>query len=138
MGTHRIYRSFNENKYIEELQYKTQKSIQDIDNLKLELQFYKSLLNKPVFKPQTLNLYENLVKFMSEINEIDEISTVLQEELSSKGIQITNMAECEDVDYDDFYINHYNDLKQKIFNLENKTSYFKFKLFQYLDSTLID
>src|SRR5690606_8945789 len=138
MGTHRIYRSFNENKYIEELQYKTQKSIQDIDNLKLELQFYKSLLNKPVFKPQTLNLYENLVKFMSEINEIDEISTVLQEELSSKGIQITNMAECEDVDYNDFYINHYNDLKQKIFNLENKTTYYKFKLFLYLDSTLIE
>ena len=136
METLQSYKSFADDKSIEELQYHILTDISSLENLGFELQFYKSLLDKPIFKPQVINLYENLVKFKNEIQALNENSMDLLHELSSYANQIANKIECEDIACDHFFIKEYNAVKHKVFNFNEKIFIFKFRLFQYLDSVI--
>lgn len=138
MEVQQTYKSFNSNKSIEELQYKILRDLTRFENLKFELKFYKSLLNKPIYKPRVMNLYETLAKFKNEINAINESLIGLLNELSSHANQIRNKVECEDMACDNFFIKKHDDIELKVFNFNIKIFNFKFRLFQYMECVIIN
>lgn len=133
-----VYRSFNSNKSIEELQYNISRNITTIENLKFELQFYKFLLSKTIFKPHVINLYERLTQFKNEIITMNESSITLINELNSHAHQIRNKIECEDLACDNFFIKNHDDLELKVFRFNTNIFNFKFRLFQYIESVIIN
>ena len=136
METLQSYKNFADDKSIEELQYHILTDITSLENLRFELQFYKLLLDKPIFKAQVINLFENLVKFKNEIQTLNESSMDLLHELSSHANQIANKIECEDMACDQFFIKEYNVVKHKVFDFNEKIFIFKFRLFQYIESVI--
>ena len=136
METLQAYKSFTDDKSIEELQYTIATDITSLENLKFELQFYKVLLDKPIFKPQVINLYETLVKFKNEIQALHKNSIDLLHDLSTHANLIGTKIECEDLACDHFFIKEHDAIKLKIFNFKEKIFIFKFRLFQYLESVI--
>ena len=138
METSHLYKSFNNNKSIEEMQYTIISETTIIENLKFELQFYKALLSKPIFKPHVMNLYERLVTFKNEINTINEYGVSLLSELSSHANQIRNKIECDNLACDNFFIKKQDTIEHKIFNFKAEIFNLKFRLFQYIESATIN
>jgi hypothetical protein len=138
METIHKYKSFNASKSIEELKYSILEDTTSLENLKFELQFYKSLLNKPIYKPHTLNLYERLTKFKNEVNTININTTNLLNELNSHAHQIRKKIECDNVACDNFFIKNQDDIELKIFNFKTQIFNFKFRLFEYLQNIIIN
>lgn len=130
------YISFNSHKSIEELQYNISRNIITIENFKFEFQFYKSLLNKTIFKPHVINLYERLTGFKNEIVAINKSNISLINELNSLAHHIRNKIECDDMACDFFFIKQQDDLELKVFNHKAEIFNFKFKLFQYIESVV--
>jgi len=138
METLQAYKSFTDDKSIEEIQFNILMDITSLENLKFELQFYKVLLEKPIFKPHEINLYETLVKFKTEIQAMNEDSAALLHDLSLDAKLIGNKIECEDLACDQFFIAKHDAVKQKIFNFNEKIFIFKFRLFQFIESVIIN
>ena len=136
METLPSYKSFADDKSIEELQYNILTDITSLENIRFELQFYKLLLDKPIFKAQVINLYENLAKFKNELQALNENCMDLLHELSSHANQIKKKIECEDMACDRFFIKEYNAVKHKVFSFNEKIFIFKFRLFQYIESVI--
>lgn len=133
----KTYKSFNSNKSIEELQYNISIDISKGENLKGDLEFYKFLIEKPIFKPHEMNLYEKLTGFKKEIKNINEKRTSLLNDLYSHSNKIRNKIECEDLACDNFFISEQDDIELETFNFYNTLSEFKFKFFQYLQSVIM-
>ena len=138
METLQTYKSFTEDKSIEEIQFNILTDITSLENLKFELQFYKLLLDKPIFKPHEFNLFETLVKFKIEIQTLNENCIELLSALSSDAKLIANKIECEDLACDNFFIKNHDAIKLKIFNFNEKIFIFKFRLFQFVESVIIN
>tara|TARA_R110002049_G_scaffold300467_3_gene491373 strand:- start:7436 stop:7852 length:417 start_codon:yes stop_codon:yes gene_type:complete len=136
METIKEYKSFNENKSIEELEFNITEYVTSLENFKFEIQFYRVLLDKPIFKPHVMNLYETLVKFKNEINNLNENSTDLLNELNSHAHHIRNKIECDNVACDSFFINEHDAIQRKVFNFKIKIFNLKFRLFQYIESVI--
>jgi len=133
-----VYKSFNSNKSIEELQYNVSKEISKLENLNLELEFYLLLIKKPIFKNYVMNLFETLNKLKSEIKMIDTHRINLLNDLLTHSNQIINKIECDDIACDNYFIKEHDDIELKVFNFNNNLLDFKFKLLQYLQNVIID
>jgi hypothetical protein len=136
MKTLQTYKSFNNDKSIEELQYNLLKDVTGLENLKFELKFYKTLLGKPIYKPHTLNLYERLTQFKKEVNTINKNTTSILIELNSHAHQLSNKIECDEIACDNFFIKTHDNIELKVFNLKTKVFNFKFRLFQFLENVI--
>jgi len=137
MKTKIEYKSFNNNKAIEELQYNLLQKRETLRNLIAEHQFYTFLLNAPIYKSLALNLFETLEGFKSEIEKVDQKTKMLLNEIGMQLYQIDKKIECQDLVCDNFFI-------KEIDNLEYKTSIFlidiidlKSRIFQYLQHVII-
>ncbi|WOD42966.1 hypothetical protein [Hwangdonia lutea] len=133
----KAYTSFNHTKTTEELHDRILRDITNLENIKFELNFYKSLLSKSIFKPQEMNLYENLVKFKRELHVLKKANKGLLSELNLHVNQIKKMK-IEGVVCDSLCIKKHDDLELKIFSFKTKIFDFKFRLFQYLESVFIN
>ncbi|WP_298493583.1 hypothetical protein [uncultured Algibacter sp.] len=133
-----LYKSFNENKTIEELEYNIKMHKTGLENIKFELQFLKNLLNKPIFNPHAMNLFETLSKFKNEIKSLNKNCEELIERLISHANKIRIKMECEDVACDLFFIKKHDAIELNVFNFNTKIYDFKFKLFQFTESVLND
>lgn len=138
MKTQETYKSFNSNKSIEELQYNISSAISILENLSLELEFYEHLLDKPIYKKHAINLYERLTNYKNEIKGINTKRVNLLNELYSHTNHIKIKIECEDLACDNYFVKEHEDIELKIFGFYNALSNFKFKLFQYLESVLVN
>ncbi|GAA4280951.1 hypothetical protein [Gaetbulibacter aestuarii] len=138
METLEFYRSFNGNKTIEELQYNITKAISKLENLDIELEFYDVLLEKPIYKSQMLNLYERLSGFKNEVQVLEKKRSDLLNDLQSHLHLIKNKLECQDMACDNFFIKAQDTMEMRVVNYQNSLSDFKFKLFPYLKSVLIN
>jgi hypothetical protein len=136
METLQAYKSFNDNKSIEELEFTISSELTNIENFKFELQFFKSLLDKPIFKPHVMNIYENLIKFKNEINILNTACEELVDELNSHAHQIKTKIECDDMACDNFFIKTQDTIDLKVFNFKIKIFNFKFRLFQFLEGVI--
>ena len=136
METENTYKSFNENKSIEELQYNMFQYRLKLKDFLDNNQFIKYLLKASIYKQGTLNLFETLEKYKEYTNEMKTLASNLLDEVNSHSKQIKNKIECEDVACDTFFIKKHDDLELKIHNLfiESRTS--KRHMFQYLKSVI--
>ena len=138
METINAHKCFNENKSIEEMEFNISKYVTSLENFKFELHFYKVLLNKPIFKPQVMNLYETFAKFKNEINSLNKNTKELLNELNSHAHHIRNKIECDNIACDSFFISEQDNLDAKVFKFNIKIFNFKFRLFQYIESVIIN
>lgn len=138
METLEFYRSFNANKTIEELQYNISKAISKLENLELDLEFYDILLEKPIYKSHMLNLYERLSGFQKEVQKLEKKRSALLQDLYSHSNLIKNKLECQDMACDSFFIKSQDTMEMRYVNYQNSLSDFKFKLFPYLKSVLMN
>lgn len=138
METPQVYKNFNEDKTIEEFEYNISNDIRNLENFKFELNFFKMLLDKPIFKPHAMNIFEKLQAFKNEISVLNKSNSSLIDELNSHAHKIRGKIECEDLACDNFFIQYQVDLENKIFNHKIKIFDFKFTLFQYVESVIIN
>ena len=70
MGSQQIYKSINTTESLEEWLNNLTKQELILKELELELQFYTTLLYKPIFKSRVMNLYETLARFKYDIGPV--------------------------------------------------------------------
>ncbi len=131
------FKSFNENKSIEELKYNILQFKTRLEELIIEYKFYKNLLEASIYKSNTINLFENLEQFKKDINIAEKEALELLKEINSHSNSIVNKIECEDLVCDNFFIKIQDELEKKIHQLFIKSTNLKFEWFQYLESVLI-
>ena len=137
METENLYKSFNNDKTIEELQYHMLQYKTRLQNVKAEQEFYSVLINAPIFKPYVINLFERLEQFKMGIKKTEKVASDLLNEVSSHTNKISNKIECEDVACDSFFIKTHEVLERKIYDFLTKTTASKSQLFQYIQSVLL-
>ncbi|WP_142786296.1 hypothetical protein [Changchengzhania lutea] len=136
MKTDHSYKTFNGNKTIEELQQNIWHYIKTLKNFQLELDFYKFLVDKPIFKQHVMNLYEILARYKKEINTLNEKRNNLIDDLSSHSNQIRTKIECEDLACDNFFIKKHDNLELRVINFYNELQVFKFEFLQYIQGVV--
>ena len=139
MKTALNYISFNSKKSIEELRYILSNHISHLEHIKVELEFYNSLLDKPIFKPQVLNLFEKIDSFKKDINIlIDKHIEFLNNQLYSHLNSVKNKIECDDVACDNFFISEHDAIELEVFNFYIEVNDLKSRLFPFVLSVLKD
>ncbi|QVY64451.1 hypothetical protein [Polaribacter sp. Q13] len=136
MDVENIYKSFNENKSIEELKYNMLQYKTRLKEEIIEYKFYKNLLEASIFKVNTRNLFENLEMFKKDITSTENEALALLKEIEIHSNSITNKLECEDLFCDNFFIKTHDDLEKKTYQFFIQCTNFKIKIFEYLESTL--
>jgi hypothetical protein len=136
METKNIYKSFNDNKSIEELKYKLLQYNTRVEEEIIEYKFYQNLIEASIYKSNAINLFENLEMFKKEINATENEASELLKEIKLNSNSITNKIECEDLFCDNFFIKSYDELEEKTHSFFIKCTNFKIQMFQYLESVL--
>jgi hypothetical protein len=136
MDVENIYKSFNENKSIEELKYNMLQYNKRLKEEIIEYKFYQNLIEASIFKSNTRNLFENLEMFKKDINNTENKALELLKEIEMHSNSISNKLECEDLFCDNFFIESHNDLEKKTYQFFIQCSNFKIKMFEYLESIL--
>ena len=130
------YKSFNENKSVEELKYNMLQFKTRLEEIIIENNFYNHLLQASIYKENTINLFEKIAKFKGSLDKNEKEILELLTEINSHSNSITNKIECDDLFCDNFFIKTHDDLEVKIYNFFMKSTAFKIQLFQYLESVL--
>jgi CII-binding regulator of phage lambda lysogenization HflD len=132
------YKSFNTDKTIEELKYNLLQQRERFRNLIIAQEFYKKLLNAPIFKSHKLNLFETLENFKSEFKNTAETNKELLNEIGMQLFQIDKKFECEDLVCDNFFTKEIDDLELKIHDFLLEMNALKLEMFEYLQDVIID
>jgi hypothetical protein len=138
MGSQQIYKSINTTESLEEWLNNLTKQELILKELELELQFYTTLLYKPIFKSRVMNLYETLARFKYDIGHLDENRVKLLSKISTLLNQITSKIESKETTFDHILIDHMNDLETEILKFHERISNLKLGLFEYIQSTVLD
>ncbi|MBJ6367497.1 hypothetical protein [Snuella sedimenti] len=136
MEAFQVYRSFNADKPIEELQYIMEAYQIELRNLKSELQFYKFLVEAAIFKPHVINLFEMLEQFKSKLKKMEVNRMGLLNKIGAHSNQIANKIECEDVACDAFFIKKHDTLEHEVHNFNQQVSNFKLNMYQYIQGVV--
>ena len=136
METKNNYKSFNENKSIDELKYTMLIYKARLEEEIIEYKFYKNLLEQSIFKDNTVNLFENLETFKKEIATAENEAVTLLKEVKLQANSIVNKIECNDLFCDNFFIKNYDQLEEQLYTFFNKCTHFKIHLFEYLESVM--
>ena len=136
METQNTYRSFNDEKTIEELQYNMLQYKTTLESFKTEYSFYKHLLKSQIFRSNVINLFEYLERFKKTIAHHETSTANLIIEISSHNNQITKKIECDDLVCDTYFVKEYDILEHKIHVFLMKYSNFKSQMLPYLQSVI--
>ncbi|WP_299667803.1 hypothetical protein [uncultured Polaribacter sp.] len=132
------YKSFNTDKTIEELKYNLINQREVLRNLIIEHEFYKKLLNAPIYKSQKRNLFEILEGFKVELKKTVANNQILLNEIGMQLFQIDKKVECDDLLCDNFFIKEIDDLEFRIHHFHLENSALKSRMFEYLQHVIID
>ena len=138
METKIDYKSFNTDKNIEELKYNLLQERETFRNLIIEEEFYKKLLNAPIYKTNKLNLFETLEGFKNELKNSAETNKLLLNEIGMQLFQIDKKLECDDLVCDNFFINELDDLELKIHDFLLNITSLKSRMFEYIQDVIIN
>jgi hypothetical protein len=131
------YKSFNEKKSIEELEYNMLQYKTKIEEKIIEYQFYKNLIGASIYKKNAINLFENLEAFKKEINATENEALELLSEINLQSNSISNKIECDDLLCDNYFIGSQDSVEEKTHQFFIKCTNFKIQFFQYLESVFI-
>ncbi|WP_188650711.1 hypothetical protein [Yeosuana aromativorans] len=129
------YKSFRGAKSLEELQYNLTKHLVWLRDLKFELEFYMAILDRPIFKNNIMNLFENLSRLKKDISQLEDKRMVLFHQISSR-LKHMKKAKGQDNDLSQLFKDNYDDAEKEMFNFSDKISNFKFGFFQYMQSVI--
>ncbi len=138
METQVSYKSFNQDKTIEELKYNLLQKRTILRNVITDYRFYAFLLDKPVYKPQITNLFERLEEFKRRIEKIDRRNKILLNEIGMQLYQIDKKMNREDLAYDHFSMRKIDELEYEIAVFLTDASSLKSQIFQYLEHTIVE
>jgi len=137
MATQIKYISFNNDKNIDELLYNIDLFEFRLKVLKIELKFYKFLIEANIFKPNVMNLFERLTTYNKKIDSYLNTIEDQLDDLTNHSNQIANKIECDNLDCDVFFIEKQDNLELRTYNVILELVEFKSQLVQYLQSTII-
>ena len=132
------YKSFNTDKTIEELKYNLLQQRERFRNLIIAQEFYKKLLNAPIYKSHKLNLFETLENFKSELKNTVETTKELLNEIGMQLFQIDKKRECEDLVCDNFFVKQIDNLELKIHELLLEITALKLEMFEYYKEVILE
>ncbi len=138
MESQQIYKSISNTKSLEECADNLIKQEKMLIELEPELQFYITLLYKPIFKSRVMNLYETLARFKYDLDHLDENRIKLLSKISTQLNQITSKIESKEVPFDNFLRDNMNDLNTEILKFYERIANLKSGLFEYIQSTILD
>mgnify|MGYP000362432713 CR=1 FL=1 len=138
MEAQEIYKSFNNTKSFEASQNHLKKQEVVLKELEPELQFYTTLLYKPIFKSRVMNLYETLARFKYDLGHLDENRLKLLSKISAQLNQISSIVENKDVPFDNVLNDNIHDIEAEISMFYEGLSNLKLGLFEYIQSTILD
>lgn len=136
METENTYKSFNDEKTIEELQYNMLRHKTTLESFIPEFSFFKYLLKSTIYKDTVINLFETLELYKNELTYLEKTTENLIIDAKAHSNKITDKIECEDLACDNYFINEYDKLEHKIPDFLIEYSSFKSKMFQYLQSVI--
>lgn len=137
METKPVYKSFNSNKSLEELLYFITNDLQRLTELKIELQFYTILIDKPIFIKNVMNLFEKLSELKNDIIQLEKTRMKLLIKLKSHINLISNKIVCQDTVCDIFFIDAYNEVDKETFNFDKEILNFKSRYYEYIQGVII-
>ena len=138
MKTKNEYKSFNTDKSIEELKYNLLQQRETFGNLIIEQEFYKKLINAPIYQSEKLNVFEKLEGFKNELKQTAETNKLLLNEISAQLFQIDKKVECDDLFCDNFFIKEIDTLELKIHNFLIKITALKLQMIEYFQDVMIE
>lgn len=138
METKNNFKSFNENKSINELKYNMLQFKTKIEAEIIEYKFYKKLIEASIYKTNAINLFENLELFKKDINATEKEAVELLSEINFHSNSISNKIECDDLLCDNFFIKSHDELEEKTHHFFMNCTKFKIRFFQYLESVLLN
>ncbi|AOW16820.1 hypothetical protein LPB03_04765 [Polaribacter vadi] len=138
MKTKNEYKSFNTDKSIKELKYNLLQQRETFGNLIIEQEFYKKLLNAPIYQSEKLNLFEKLEGFKNELKQTAETNKLLLNEIGVQLFQIDKKVECDDLFCDNFFIKEIDTLELKIHNFLIKITALKLQMIEYFQDVMIE
>ena len=138
MKTKNEYKSFNTDKSIEELKYNLLQQRETFGNLIIEQEFYKKLLNAPIYQSEKLNVFEKLEGFKNELKQTVETNKLLLNEIGVQLFQIDKKVECDDLFCDNFFIKEIDTLELKIHNFLIKITALKLQMIEYFQDVMIE
>ncbi|MFH6769109.1 hypothetical protein V8G56_10215 [Gaetbulibacter aquiaggeris] len=138
MESQQIYKDYNNTKSLEEWLNNLKKQEMVLKELERELQFYTTLLYKPIFKSRVMNLYETLARFKYDLGHLDENRLKLMGKISTQLNQISSKIENKEVTFDNILKNNVNELETAISKFHEGLSNLKSGLFEYIQSTILD
>ena len=136
METQHTYKSFNKDKPLEELLYNIANHGTRLKDLKLELLFYVTLIDRPIFKDLVLNLYETLARLKKDVVKLDKKRLNLLSKVDTQINLITNKIASQNKDHDQALIDGHDKIEQEIFIFHDEVSSFKFNFLQYILSVM--
>ena len=137
METKPVYKSFNSNKSLEELLYFITNDLQRLTELKIELQFYTILIDKPIFIKNVMNLFEKLSELKNDIIQLEKTRMKLLIKLKSHINLISNKIVSQDTVCDIFFIDAYNEVEKETFNFDKEILNFKSRYYEYIQGVII-
>jgi hypothetical protein len=138
MKTKNEYKSFNTDKSIEELKYNLLQQRETFGNLIIEQEFYKKLINAPIYQSEKLNVFEKLEGFKNELKQTAETNKLLLNEIGVQLFQIDKKVECDDLFCDNFFIKEIDTLELKIHNFLIKITALKLQMIEYFQDVMIE
>lgn len=138
MKSQQIYKDNNNIKSLKACLDNLKKQEMVLKELERELQFYNTLLYKPIFKSRVMNLYETLARFKYDLGHLDENRLKLMGKISTQLNQISCKIENKEVTLDNILKDNINELETEISKFQEGLFGLKLGLFEYIQSTILD
>lgn len=124
------HRSANE-QTIQELQEEVRNWEQAFQEYTIEIRFLKKFLTADVFENEIPHLYERLMDFYDQLDELKHAKISLHGELHNHKNDLNGMRECEDISCESFYYTRHQELGERIRILFKKIGELKMGLFSF-------
>ena len=137
METTNLYKSFNDNKTTEELQYNMQQFRIRLQEVIMDQEFYRVLLHASIFKPKVIALFERLKEFKEVEKQTEKNASDLLIKVDSHINEISIKIEFEDLACDNYFIKTHDDLEIEIYEFLMKTTASNGQLIQYIQGIIL-
>jgi hypothetical protein len=137
METTNLYKSFNDTKTTEELQYNMQHLKIRLQEIIVDQKFYNVLLNASIFKPKVIGLFERLRDFKEVVQQTKKTASDLLIKADAHMDKISIKIECEDLACDNYFIKTHDELEMEIHEFLTKTASSKSRLNQYIQDIIL-
>lgn len=136
MDTINDYKRFYRDKSIEELNYDAQIWKSQLDFLKYEFDFLKTILDSNIYEPEIINLFETLQLHKEGLSKMDRARLKLMDKLELHINVISKKIECDEMSCDSFFMDMHEKKSNETALFIKESNSLMIQLFQYIESVL--